>query len=50
MSLWKEGKKEVRCFGLTSVLGDICTKWYDADSSLGVNHWIIQNGILKFVV
>lgn len=43
-------RKKVRCFGLTSVLGDTCTKWYGADYSLGVNHWIIQNGILKVVV
>lgn len=32
------------------VSGDACTKWHGVDYSLGVNHWIIQNRILKVVV
>lgn len=35
---------------LTSVLGGTCAHWHGVSHSLGINHLVIQNGILKVVV
>lgn len=46
----KVRKEESQCEGLTSAPGGTCIQRHGVGYSVGANHWVIQNRILKFVV
>lgn len=43
-------REKVACSVLTATLGGTCTQWHGVDCSLGSNHWVIHNGILRVMV
>lgn len=45
------GRKVMKTAGCGGFcLGGACTQWHCVEYSLGISHWVIQNGILKVVV